>query len=346
MLRPAPQGLGTHSLLGTPLLPGAPWGGAGQAACRATPWPAAQRTDSNRHNPSGLHRSHRAVGVLGCPCPTLSLPHGMAALPSQGHAVRSGRAPPSALVPKVSPHRPPGGEQAAAVPPGGTGGAWVGAGAGTGEAGGFFSRVLMMDPARPLGPRGIPEGQAAGDGRTGPRLGAGRTVRGARAWPAPSKHGVWVGTAWAGSGGGRGVRAATLRPCNGSGARGRLRPTRALLTPRRPASPLLGSRGQRRGLGVTLTPPPDRTSAMGSSCFSDSGQVPRVLSVPRRCPGDTGCQAPCEPNSLACPALPTRPPKVAVAGGRGRRHTHKHTRACAQTDRARGSHCLTVLKQI
>lgn len=28
------------------------------------------RTDSNRHNPSGLHRSHRAVSALGCPCPT------------------------------------------------------------------------------------------------------------------------------------------------------------------------------------------------------------------------------------------------------------------------------------
>lgn len=88
MPHPAPRGLGTHSLSGTSLLPGAPWDGAGQAA-----WPTVQRTnfDGNRHNPSALRRRHGA-GAVGAPG-WLSLPHGWAAVPSQRHTVRRGRAP-------------------------------------------------------------------------------------------------------------------------------------------------------------------------------------------------------------------------------------------------------------
>lgn len=300
MPHPAPRGLGTHSLSGTSLLPGAPWDGAGQAACSRPPpgpprrEPTLTATDTTRAPFAGDTEPEPSVRLAGCPCPTAGRRcRHSDTLSDAGEHVRS------ALVPKASTPPTPGGEQAA-DPPEGTGRAW--AGAGRWRGGGRWLFLMSSDDGPCLSPQAEGHSRRAGLQGAGGRLGARHTVHG--------RTGV------AGSRASAESRSALRRPGEAEAAASGLRvhaagvergggcgPTRPLLTPRHPALPLLGSRCLRRGRGVILTLPPPRLHL----CSGVLQQVLRVLSIPQRCPRDTGRQEPSEPNSLACPALPTEP---------------------------------------
>lgn len=264
MPHPAPRGLGTHSLSGTSLLPGAPWDGAGQAACSRPPpgppcrEPTLTATDTTRAPFAGDTEPEPSVRLAGCPCPTAGrrCRHSDTLSDAGEHLC-------SALVPKASTPPPtPGGEQAA-DPPEGTGRAW--AGAGRWCRGGRWLFLMSSDDGPCLSPQAEGHSRRAGLQGAGGRLGARHTVHGCTgvAGPRASAESRSAlrrpGEAEAAASGLR-VHAAGVERGGGCG------PTQPLLTPRHPALPLLGSRCLRRGRGVILTLPlPDCTSAAGCS---------------------------------------------------------------------------------
>lgn len=335
MPHPAPRGLGTHSLSGTSLLPGAPWDGAGQAACSRPPpgpprrEPTLTATDTTRAPFAG--DTEPSVRLAGCPCPTAGrrCRHSDTLSDAGEHLC-------SALVPKASTPPPtPGGEQAA-DPPEGTGRAW--AGAGRWCRGGRWLFLMSSDDGPCLSPQAEGHSRRAGLQGAGGRLGPGTLSTGAPVWPAPGRV-QSLGLHCAGRGRRRPQRQgceSTQREWSVVEAAGP-----SGLCSHRGTLPFPPGKPLRRGRGVILTlphqaAPLQRGAPAGAEGALHSTEVPQGHRRPRA----TRTQLP----SLSRPAH--RAPNVAVAGGRGRRHMEGDRSAlCTQTDRARSSPCLTVLKQ-
>lgn len=156
----------------------------------------------------------------------------------------------------------------------------------------------MMDPVCPLRPRGTPEGQACrgqGDG-----WGPGILSTGAPVWPAPGRV-QSLGLHCAG----RGRRRPQRQGCESTQREWSVVEAAGPpgLCSHRGTLPFPSWEAAEKGAGSHPNPPHPRLHL----CSGVLQQVLRVLSIPQRCPRDTGHQEPREPNSLACPALPTEP---------------------------------------